>query len=154
MKKALLVALGALSLGVGYLALTGFHGGGGGCGHGRHDPARMERMITSHIEDTLDDLGATPEQRTRILAIKDRVVAKGKELHVQGGQGGLRQELAAQWDSPTPDTARVHAIIDQRGDAMKGFAHEVADALAEVHSVLTPEQRAKLSKKIHRHVDE
>jgi Spy/CpxP family protein refolding chaperone len=112
----------------------------------------MERMITSHVEDTLDDLGATPEQRTRILAIKDRLVARGKALHQ--GQSGLRQEIVAQWDSPTPDTARIDAIIDERADAMKGFAHDVAGALAEVHGVLTPEQRAKLSKKIHRHVDE
>jgi Spy/CpxP family protein refolding chaperone len=151
MKKALLVAVGVLSIGGGYLVLTGFHGGGCGRGHGR-DPARMERMITSHVEDTLDDLGATPEQRTRILAIKDRLVARGKALHQ--GQSGLRQEIVAQWDSASPDTARIDAIIDERADAMKGFAHDVAGALAEVHGVLTPEQRAKLSKKIHRHVDE
>lgn len=151
MKKALLIAVGVLSIGGGYLVLTGFHGGGCGRGHGR-DPARMERMLTSHVEDTLDDLAATPEQRTRILAIKDRLVASARTLHQ--GHPGLRQELVAQWDAENPDTARVDAIIDERADAMKGFAHEVASAMAEVHGVLTPEQRAKLSKKIHRHVDE
>jgi Spy/CpxP family protein refolding chaperone len=150
MKKALLVALGIAAVGGGYLVLTGFRGG---CGAGHHrDPARMQRMIDSHVEDALDDLAATPEQRARILAIKDRLVAGGKALHQ--GQGGLRQELAAQWDSPNPDAGRVHAIIDERAAAMKGFAHEVADALAEVHDTLTPEQRAKLSKRMHRHLDE
>jgi Spy/CpxP family protein refolding chaperone len=151
MKKALLVAVGVLSIGAGYLVLTGFRGGG--CGfHGHADPARMERMITNHLEDTLDDLAATPEQRTRILAIKDRLVARGKALHL--GQPGAHQELVAQWDAESPDMAKVDALIDERAEAMKAFAHDVAGALAEVHGVLTPEQRAKLSKRIHRRAGE
>jgi Spy/CpxP family protein refolding chaperone len=149
MKKALLVAAGVLAIGAGYLVLTGFRGG---CGpHGR-DPARMERMITHHLEDALDDLQVTPDQRARILAVKDRLVAEGKALHQ--GHGDLHRELAAQWDADAPDTARIGAIIDERADAMKAFAHDVANGLAEVHGVLTPEQRAKVSKRIHRHLDD
>lgn len=147
MKKALLITLGVVALGGGYLALTGF---AGQCGYG-HGHARMERMVARHVEDLLDEIQATPEQRTQILAIKDRVVARAQALHQ--GQGGLRQELVAQWDAASPDLARVDAIIDERAEAMKGFAHDVAGALAEVHGALTPEQRAKLSRRIHRHLD-
>lgn len=149
MKKALLITLGVVAIGGGYLALTGFAGHCGGHGHG---PARMERMVTHHVEDVLDDIQATPEQRTQILAIKDRLVARAKALHE--GHGSLRQQLVAQWDAASPDVAKVDAIIDERAEAMKGFAHDVAGALAEVHGVLTPEQREKLSKRIHRRVDE
>lgn len=149
MKKALLVTLGVVAIGGGYLALTGFAGHCGGHGHG---PARMERMVTHHVEDLLDDIQATPAQRTQILAIKDRLVARAQALHQ--GHGGLRQQLVAQWDAASPDVAKVDAIIDERAEAMKGFAHDVAGALAEVHGVLTPEQREKLSKRIHRRVDE
>ena len=151
-KKTLLTIAGVAAIAVGYLTLTGFRGHGGpGCG-GRGDPARMERMIASHLDDVLDDLDATAEQRTRIVAVKDRLFAEGKAL--RQGKEGLHQDLLAQWESTNPDVARVHSVIDQKGDAMKGFAHKVADGLAEVHGILTPEQRAKLAKKMKRHHEE
>lgn len=150
-KKTLLAVAGMAAVAVGYLALTGFRGPGHGCGSHR-DPARMERMISSHLDDVLDDLDATAEQRAQISAVKDRLVAEGKAL--RSGKEPLRNELLGQWDSPTPDVSRVHAIIDQKGEAMKGFAHKVADGLAEVHAILTPEQRAKLARKAKRHQEE
>jgi len=150
-KKTLLAFAGVAAIAVGYLTLTGFRGPGHGCG-GRGDPARMEKMISSHLDDVLDDLDATAEQRARITAVKDRLLAEGKAL--RAGKGELHKDLVAQWESPNPDASRVHAIIDEKGDAMKGFAHKVADGLAEVHGILTPEQRAKLSKKMKRHHEE
>jgi len=151
MKKAILAVLGVASLAVGFTVLTGFRGGGCGAGH-RGDPAHMERMITGRIDEALEDLQATPEQRAKILAVKDRLLAEGKALH--GARGDTRKEMLAQWDSASPDVARIHALIDQRAEAMKTLAHQAADGLAEVHAALTPEQRAQLSKKIHRRMDE
>lgn len=149
-KKTGLVALGAVLLAGGFLTLTAFRHGPGGCGP--RDPARMERFIGNRLDDLLDDLQATPEQRQRIGAVKDRLLARAREL--RAGAPADHQALLAQWESPNPDLSRVHALIDQRGDGMKAFAHEAADALAEVHAVLTPEQRAQLAKKIRRHHDE
>jgi len=151
LKKTLLALAGLVAVAGGYLVLTGFRGHGGGCG-GHRDPARMERMVASRLDDLLEDLDATPEQRTRITAVKDRLVAEGKAL--RAAHQGTPQELLAQWDSPNPDVSRVHALIDERGEAMKGFAHKAADGLAEVHALLTPEQRAKLAKKVRRHHEE
>ncbi|HEY7725522.1 MAG TPA: Spy/CpxP family protein refolding chaperone, partial [Anaeromyxobacteraceae bacterium] len=127
----------------GTLALSGCHGR---CGHGR-DPARMEQAFTSHVEDVLDDLKATPEQRARILAVKERIATEARGLH-RGREGA--KELVAQWDAATPDVARVHALIDERAEAWRAFARHAADGLAEVHGVLTPEQREQVSKKLHR----
>lgn len=156
MKKTLITLAGVAAVAVGYLALTGFRGpghglGGHGCGAHR-DPARMERMISSHLDDVLDDLSATPEQRTQIAAVKDRLLAEGKALRASKPE--LHKDLLAQWESPNPDVSRLHALIDERGDAMQGFAHKVADGLAEVHAILTPEQRAQLAKKARRHHEE
>jgi len=157
MKKTLLTIAGVAAVAVGYLALTGFRGpghgfGGHGCGSHRGDPARMERMISSHLDDVLDDLSATPEQRAKITAVKDRLVAEGKAL--RASQPEVHKDLLAQWESQNPDVSRLHALIDERGGAMQGFAHKVADGLAEVHAVLTPEQRAQLAKKARRHHEE
>jgi len=150
MKKLVLAALGAALVVGGYLTLTGFRGHGG-CGHGG-GPARMERMLGAHLDDLLDDVHATPEQRAKITAVKERLVAEGKAL--RGDHRTERKDLLAQWDSPNPDVNRIHAMIDQRGESMKGFAHKVADGLGEVHAVLTPEQRAQLSKKMQRRMGE
>lgn len=149
MKKVMIGALGLATIAAGFVLLSGFRGHGG-CGSHR-DPAHMHKMIAAHIDDVLDEVKATPEQRARITAIRDRLLAEGKALHAERD---VHQELLAQWDAPSPDMARINGLIDQHGDALKAFVHHVADGLAEVHAVLTPEQRAQISKKIHRRVDE
>jgi periplasmic protein CpxP/Spy len=144
MKK--LTGLGLLSL-VGLVALTGF---AGGCGHhrGGGDPAKMAAMITEHVEDTLDDLKATPDQRARILAVKDRLLAEATALHAT--RQADRAEVLAQWNAATPDRAKLHALVDQRIEAMRAMAHQAVDAGIEVHDVLTAEQRAQVAKKAER----
>jgi protein CpxP len=127
------------------LALAGF----GRCGgHPSHDPARMAAFVTDRVDDLLDDLNATDAQRQQIHAIKDRLLAKAAELHQSGEP--LHGEVLSQWRSANPDRARLHALVDQQVDAMRAFGHEMVDAGIEVHDILTPEQRAKLEKKIER----
>ena len=48
--------------------------GGRGCRHGRPglDPERMREVIGWKVDDALDGIDATEEQRTRIHAIKDQ----------------------------------------------------------------------------------
>jgi len=143
-------ALLAVPLLAGVVVLAGWRGGCGGH-HGPPDPERANRMITSRVEDVLDDLDAAPEQRTRVLALKDRLFQRG--LAAREGQQEAVHEVVAQWDVAAPDAAKVHALVDARIDAMRKLAHEAVDAGVELHAVLTPEQRAKLSKKLARWTD-
>ena len=145
MKKTVPVLLGLAAL---FALATGFRGG---CGGHRHDPAAIDRMVTSHLEDALDDFEATPAQKAQVMTLKDRLLQQVVVLR-QGSQE-TKKELLAQWDSASPDRARVHALIDARVDAMRAFAHEAADAAVDLHGILTPEQRAKISKKIHRRME-
>ncbi len=142
-KSALPVALAASAL---LLAIPA------GCGRHHPDPARVDRFVTAHLDDALDDLDATAPQRTRVHELKDKLLKDGAALHQ--GQRDARKELVAQWDSAAPDAARVHALVDARIDAIRAFAHQAADAGLELHGLLTPEQRAKVSKKIHRRMDD
>ncbi len=146
MKKTVPAILGLAAL---FLVATGFRGGCGG-GHG-HDPASIDRMVTWHLEDALDDLDATPAQKAQVMTLKDRLLQRGAVL--RQGSRETRREILAQWDSAAPDRARVHALIDARIDAMRAFAHQAADAGVDLHGILTPEQRAKISKKIHRRME-
>ena len=141
-KKTTLVAVPLL---LGALALAGW---GSCCHHGSPDPAQVRERVTARVEDALEDLQATPQQKTQILALKDRLVNDG--LALRAGQKEAHAALLAAWDEEKPDPAQLHALIDARVDALRKFAHELADAGLELHGTLTPAQRAKVSKKLHR----
>jgi Spy/CpxP family protein refolding chaperone len=144
MKKTTLATLVAGA--AGFVLLSGF---AGGCGHSHpRDPAEVAAAVSARVDDLLDDLKATDAQRQQVNAVKDRMLAKAQALH-QAGQP-LHQELMAQWNSPDPDRARLHALVDQQMDALRSFAHDAVDAGADVHAILTPDQRAQLTKKMER----
>ncbi len=149
MKKVLSSVAVLAALAAGFVLLTGFRGG---CGGHHSDPARVDKMVTAHLDDALDDLKATDAQRAQILALKDKLLKDVAALHQ--GQADAKKALLAQWDSATPDRAAVHALVDARIDALRAFAHEAADAGLDLHGTLTPDQRARISKKVHRHMDE
>ncbi|HEY6098953.1 MAG TPA: Spy/CpxP family protein refolding chaperone [Anaeromyxobacter sp.] len=147
MKKTIGIAAGALLAVAGFVTLTGF---GGGC-HGRrhgHDPAEVAAFATARVDDALDDVDATPDQRAKIHAVKDRLLAAGQQAHA--GNREAHEAVFAEWKSASPDAAKLHALVDARIDAMRAFAHQAVDAGIEVHGILTPEQRAKVTKKVER----
>jgi Spy/CpxP family protein refolding chaperone len=125
--------------------------GATGCGHHRPDPARMEKMVTHRVDDALDDLKATPEQRQAITAVKDRMLVSARAM--RGDHQAIAAEALGLWEAASFDRSRALALVDARLDAMRAMAHEAVDAAAEVHATLTPEQRAEVARRIHRHVD-
>lgn len=139
--------LGAAAL-VAVGGLAAWRGGGCGAhGHGR-DPAAVAAFVTDRVDDALDDLEATPAQRERIHAVKQRLFEKGAAERDAGR--AARAALLAEWKAGTPDAARLHALVDERAAAMTALAHEAVDAAVEVHGALTPEQREKLTRKVER----
>jgi Spy/CpxP family protein refolding chaperone len=139
----LLAAASGLLLSAGFT--SGCHRGPGG--HHR-DPAEVAKFVTDRVDDALDDLDATPAQREKINAVKDKLLAEGTKL--RGDREALHAELLAQWKADPIDRGRLHQIVDQRIDALRAFAHAAADGAADAHDVLTPEQRAKVAKKAER----
>jgi periplasmic protein CpxP/Spy len=134
----LLVAIGTVTLAA------------GGCmrHHGPRDPAQVAAMVSKHVEDVLDDVNATPDQRTKILAVKDRMLAAAQAAHTD--RKATHDALLAAWKSDAPDAARLHTLVDERMEELRKLAHQAVDAGIEVHGVLTPDQRAQLTKKIER----
>jgi periplasmic protein CpxP/Spy len=122
------------------------------CGAGRHhrdvDPARVDRMVTEHLEDYLDDVKASEPQKARILAVKNRLLPEGTALATS--HQAVSKELAQQLASDKPDPARLHALVDQQFEATRAFAHKAVDGVVEAHGTLTPEQRAPLAKQLNR----
>jgi protein CpxP len=139
----------ALAVGA-ILALAGFtYGRPFGHGHLRASPEKIHKLITFKVNDTLDDLSATQAQRQEVNAVKDQLFLQAQGLFA--GHKELHDQFLAQWNSAQPDAKQVHALIDQRADELRAFAHGAADAALKVHGVLTPEQRAQLSKEVAEH---
>ncbi len=141
MKKVLTV--GSAILAVVLLSGFGWRGGHGGCGGGNRDPERMKQFVTWRLDDKLDDLKATEAQRKSIHALKDGLFEDGKQ--VMEGQQAARAEAFAQLTSEQPDAQKLHALVDERFEAMRALAHKATDAALEAHKVLTPEQRKVLA---------
>ncbi len=145
-KQAVLAA--ALAVGA-ILALAGFaYGRGPGFRH-RMSPEKIQKFVNFRVNDTLDDLKATPAQRQEVNAVKDQLFEQAKTLFA--GHQELHDQFVAQWNSAQPDAKQVHALIDQRADELRAFAHSAADAALKVHGVLTPEQRAQLAAEMAEH---
>lgn len=147
-KKTLAGGAAVVAILAGATVLTGF---AGGChGHGRHgrDPAAMAAAVTKHVDEVLDDVEATPAQRTKVHEVKDRLLASARQVHE--GHDADRAALLDAWRSPNPDRAALLARVDARIDAMRAFAHQAVDGALEVHATLTPEQREQLAKKVER----
>lgn len=147
MKKLFGGAAVVAALVVGFVALTGFRGGCGHHGPGR-DPAQVAAFVNGRVDDLLDDVDATPDQRARIHALSDRLLAEGQALHADHAR--THETLLAQWKAETVDRKVLHELVDARADAFRKLAHDAVDAAAEAHDVLTPAQREKLTKKAER----
>jgi len=147
MKKTILAGLAGALVATTALALTAF-GGGRYLGHRMHDPAEVAAFVTNRVDDTLDDLDASPAQRTQINAVKDRMLAAAMSHHET--RDATREALLGEWKAEKPDAAKLHALVDQRSAEMTALAHQAVDAAVEVHDTLTPDQRAKLTKKAER----
>lgn len=146
MMKTVLAALGGALVATLALGLMAF--GGGHFAHRMHDPAELAAFVTNRVDDTLDDLDATPAQRTQINAVKDRMLAAAMSHRETRQQ--THDAFVAEWKAERPDAAKLHALVDQRAAELTAMAHQAVDAAVEVHDALTPEQRAKVTRKLER----
>ncbi|WP_050726674.1 Spy/CpxP family protein refolding chaperone [Vulgatibacter incomptus] len=117
-----------------FLALSGFKA----AHHGPMDPEKAHAKIFARLDKILTKVEATPEQRSRINGIAERLWSERPER-----DGGPR-ELLSVWSEESPDAAAIHAKIDQKAEARRVFANRMADAMIEVHGILTPAQRAQV----------
>jgi Spy/CpxP family protein refolding chaperone len=132
-RRAIVVTAGIVVLGlVTSLGAWAFAGGGG-----RH--VFMKRFVSTMIDEVLDQAQVTPEQRTSVYAARDRVFAAFEE-HRRDRQARLEEGLAL-FEADQPDPAQIAAFRAQREAEHRRLADSISQAITEVQSVLTPEQR-------------
>lgn len=111
----------------------------------------MVNMVDDRLDDVLDQLKATPEQRKKLGALKDGIV--GSWLAGKDERRSLLQSALTLFGSDTLDKKRVAELRTTYLQRHKALADRVEAAVREVHATLTPEQRraaVELAKLHHR----
>jgi Spy/CpxP family protein refolding chaperone len=138
-------ALAAALLG----SVIGLAGFGWSHRHGCHGEKFLQRMVDAHLEETLDDLKATPEQRAQINQLKTGLVADFQALH--DGHQSLLTSLSQQFSSDRLDAATLDANSDSLLKAHDQLRLDLRNAVVRVHDLLTPEQRQQVAAKLQEH---
>jgi len=147
-----LAVSGAGALGLGGVWAVAAHSGFRCGSHGPHGSAMMHKFVDFTVNEKLDEIKATDEQRQKVQEIKDRLMKDGHALHES--HGALHESLVKLLEQDQVDPAQVKALVHQRTDALVRFADEAADAAVELHDVLTPEQRKQLLADLREHLDQ
>lgn len=144
MITAKLMVLGAALAGVagvGGLGVGAWSAHGGFRGHG-HDPELVHKFIRFAVNEKLDAIEATPEQRQKVQEVTGRLLQEAHAL--RQAKTELHDQMSELLAQDQPDPARAKALVQARVQEFSRFADDATDALLELHRTFTPEQRAKL----------
>lgn len=144
MITAKMLVMGAALAGVagaGGLGAGAWHAHGGFRGH-RHDPEMVRRFVQFAVNEKLDAVDATPEQRQKVTEVTGRLLQEAQALHQ--AKTDLHDEMSELLAQDQPDPARARALVQARVQELSRFADGATDALLELHRTFTPAQRAKL----------
>ena len=112
-----------------------------GCRHHGHD--RGAEFAVDYVTEVLD---LTDEQQAHLNQIKAEMMEKREQMHASNAKH--YGEIIAQLGSEEIDQERVKVIIAEYRAQMDEMIDLAVVRIAEFHRTLTPEQKAKLVKKI------
>lgn len=116
------------------------HGGPGG------EPMMMMGGPGGHVEQMLDVVKATAEQRAQIRAIMG---AAHDDMKAQReSHRALRDEMMAAFTQPSVDARTVEAVRQKMLAQHDQASKRMTQAMLDVSRVLTPEQRQLLAKQM------
>jgi Spy/CpxP family protein refolding chaperone len=105
--------------------------------------------VTLFIEMSLDTMGVSPEQRAAVEKIRAALSARLEPARVD--EHNVLAALADGLESAAADNTKVDAALAQLRAAAADAHDASADALNELHAVLTAPQRAALVDKVESH---
>ena len=106
-----------------------------------HGP--MHGMMMAHIQQMLDKVGATAEQKSRIEAILRDGFASMTAAHA--GMHTTHARLHQLLTAPVIDRQALEALRASQIASLDQASRKMVDAMADAAEVLTPAQRAKLA---------
>lgn len=109
----------------------------------RPDPEEMARRMGWRIGRLVDDVGGTPQQKERLVAIASAAMAELKPLREQARAARRRGlELLS---APVIDRVALEQARAAQMQAADARSRSTVQAMAEAAEVFTPEQRVKVA---------
>ena len=102
----------------------------------------MHRHHHGLSDKTLQSIGATPDQRAKILAIQSQARADGQTQ--RQANGNIRLEMAQALAAPTVDQSAAEAAQQKMLAQMDAASQRRLQARLMIAAVLTPDQRQQL----------
>lgn len=115
------------------------------------DSARAEKRIERFVGKMEKELKLDKDQSARIREILRRDPLP-RDMHGRGRGFGPHGDLSAQLRAESVDTAALNRSFEERVAAMRARHAAFTGKFAEVHAVLTPEQREKAAAKLEKHL--
>jgi Spy/CpxP family protein refolding chaperone len=140
-----IAAAGGLGLLVGAAQAQGW--GRGRAGPGERGGRRMEYRIGR----MLDDVGGTPEQKSRLVAIMQAAIADIRPLRDQAREA--RRQGLDLLAAPVIDRAALERTRAAQIQATDARSRRMVQAMADAAEVLTPEQRVKVAQRMKQRMD-
>ena len=138
-----LLAGGARAQGMGMS--MGGHGPGRGH-HGMMDPENMAKRIEQRISKLIADIGGTPEQKDKLLALARATLADLKPLREQ--HMAARRQGMALLTAPTIDRGALEQLRVSQIQAADAMSQRTLKAMADAAEVLSPEQRSRVAERM------
>ena len=124
------------------LAIAGTALSTGGYSKWRGDGDRFDRFVEWKVEDMLDEVDATDDQREKVHAIATAALADMEEFRNLGREG--RQALLEALTQETVDREALETLRQNKLATADRASQRLLTALADAAEVLTPAQRQEL----------
>lgn len=144
---AMLTVAYAFAQGPGGPGGPGRHGGPGGRGPEMHGPM-MKQMISARLDEAMNQANVTPEQRTAIVAARDRAFAA---MDANRPDGRIRDQMLSLFEADRLDVAQLQALHAQEEQRHQQVRAAIAQAIVDVHNTLTPAQRKIVADYVRAH---
>jgi Spy/CpxP family protein refolding chaperone len=150
MKFGLLAGVGGLLLGGIAFAKGGRMGGHCGWGRGGWSVEDKKKFASAKIDEVLDELKVTDDQRKQIYVSRDKLFTALEDARPD--HDAKFKEITALFEKDELDLREVESLKAEHRDRIQKVEEAVTQAIVEVHSTLTPDQRKQLvakAKKFH-----
>ena len=132
-KKSIFIPLAGLMI-VGLLTFAGCK---------RHAHHKGAEFMVDYISEVLD---LTDAQQADLNQIKEEFMAKAEQMHAD--KNAMKANVLAQLEKEEMDADELKQLAARHRARMDEFIDLGIDRLVEFHRTLTPEQKAKLVKKL------
>ena len=139
--------LGGLTLLAGGARAQGMGGGGRGWGHhGMMDPENMAKRVEHRIGKLIADVGGTPEQKDKLVALARATLADLKPLREQ--HMAARRQGMVLLTAPSIDRGALEQLRVSQMQAADAMSQRTLKAMADAAEVLSAEQRSRLAERM------